>query len=186
MASNSRNTIGFNGNACFAAVRKIADGVMDLLSGELQDIFKEQIAINGNGSSIMVESAVAQVKEVSREATDELIKLSVGIDEESLRSMSLELYVRVMVVLHGNQANGHIWTKPGQPTFKKHVVGPTVNRTGNAEDAYPIPQFDWPVDVSEYIVENSLKRIESVIREALDMIYDACNSAFFESFVTVS
>ena len=155
---------------------------MNYVTDQLILIFKDEISKNGNGSKTMTASAVDAVQEISREVTREWIESEVGIDEEKLRAQSLDTYVRVMTVLHGNNANGGIHSKPGQLTFRKHVASHGIS---SAKTVYDIPQFNWPADVSGYIVENAVGRIKTVFNEAISMIAQAVTSDFLESYVTV-
>lgn len=178
------NKIGFESASCFLSIQMTAEAVMNELSDQLQQIFKDEISKNGNGSKIMVADAANQVKEISKEITDELIRVTVGIDEDNLRGLALDLYVRVMVVLHGNGADRPIRTKPGQYTFKKHVTGPTKNT--RSKKVVELPQFEWPFDVTGFILKNAMERIQVLLKDAIKMLQNMFDGSFFSGYVTVS
>lgn len=79
------------------------------------------------------------------------------------------IFVRTMVVIHGNQAGGKLTSKPGQDTYGKHVVakGPS-----SAQTVYDLPD-SWNMgDVTKGIIENTMKEVHKYFRAMLDEIMD--------------
>ena len=177
------NKFGFDSAACFAAIQQICDGYMTTCAEHLLRIMRRQIEDGGNGSWFMRHTALAQVKEILHEVTDEHIKIRGGIDEDELKGAAEEVYVRVMVVLHGNQANPGDWTtKPGEDTFGKHVVakGPSLARS-----KHPLPESWRQFDVSGGIIDNTMKEVEKYFSDMISAIKGALNGSFYAQFVTV-
>lgn len=180
------NKFGFNANACYAAMLQIADNAMTECAERMVDIMKRQIEMNGsaNGSQLMVMSAVDQVKIILHDIVDGKIGINVGIDEGALRGASEELFVRVMVVLHGNQAGGPLYTKPGQDTYKKHVTnkGPST-----AKDVYALPAgFNKNTEIVPGVMYNTMNQILKYFNDMIDYLKGRFDSSFYKLFITVS
>lgn len=181
MKDNVLARMSFDTATCFTSIQQIAMSEMNYLEEELIKIFKDEISRNGNGSGIMVQAAEDAVHEISREVTNEFIEYSVGIDEDQLRGMSIDTYVRVMTVIHGNNADGPLHSKPGQVTFRKHVL---THGISTAKTIYNLPDgFNWPVDVAGHINRNAVKRIQLLFTEAISRISQAVTSDLLSSFV---
>ena len=90
--------------------------------------------------------------------------------------------MRVMVVLHGNQGGGSIWTKPGASTFAKGVHGP---RLSPATKLVPLPFFDQPGDRAQAIIDNAMNLIEPVFDACLANINAAISGDFFAQFLHI-
>ena len=115
--------------------------------------------------------------------TWEKITFEVGIDEKVISGMAEEFYTRVMVVLHGNQGGGPIWTKPGAQTFSKHVLS---KRTSHAkEPPRPLPFFDQPGDRAGNMLDNSMREIEHVFNDAMAAVAAAMSNGFLAQFIHV-
>lgn len=177
-----RNPIGFDSAGCMRAIMKMAEAYMNQTADIMMEIMKKHIDRLGNGSKIMKADAKAAVREILREVTSEYINLEIGVDESYARAMSEQFYVRTMVVLHGNQAEGPIHTKPGRSTWKKHVDYRSINNY--SKTVHPLPQFDWRLDFSELIVQDTIKDLEKYFRDMLNAIAGALDAEFFAGFIT--
>lgn len=113
----------------------------------------------------------------------EKISFEVGIDESVISGMAEEFYTRVMVVLHGNQGGGPIWTKPGMQTFSKHVLSKRESRA--REPARPLPFFDQPGDRAGAMLDNAMKEIEHVFNDAIAAVAAAISDGFLARFIHV-
>ena len=137
------NKLGFNTNAYMQEFYRYLDIALNRLSYSVQDIMKREIMANGNGSKVMRETACAQVKEIERKINGSEVTLTVGIDESKLGGFSDQVFVRTMVVLHGNVAWGPLMTKPGRMTWKKDVnymsMSPPVNKDGSPRKPKMMP-----------------------------------------------
>ena len=160
------NKISINTAGATTAILKAAEAYMNQTSDKLIEIMKIQIDTNGNGSKIMRSDAIRAVREISREVAEDHITIEAGFDEAMAASMAKDFYVRTMVVIHGNQAGGPIHTKPGQSTWKKHVIGYGMS---GAKSVYDIPQFNQN-DVSKKIVDNTMKEVKKYFKEMLDAL----------------
>lgn len=161
------NKVSIDTKGAITAIQKLAEAYMDIVSDRMVEIMRRWVYELGNGSKVMRNDAKAAVREIVHEVTNEYLNYEIGIDEAAARGMSEQFFVRVMVVLHGNQASGPIHAKPGQSTWKKDVNYRSTNVYSRTP--YPIPQFDWRVDVSKGVVEMTIKEIEKVFR---DMLHD--------------
>ena len=145
-----KNTnLRFNSDACISMIKNIIDTYLDDLSKHLVDIVRGEIWLNGNGSyQVMRLFTAALVKETKREITDDHILLEVGIMTQDLPE---DAFVRVAVVLHGNQGGGVLTTKPGQMTWSKHVIS---KRPSTAKSVYNLPDEFNQGEALEDIVKN--------------------------------
>ena len=176
-----RNPIGFDSAGCMRAIRMMAEAYMNQTEDIMIEIMKRHVKEYGNGSKIMISDAASAVREILREVTNEYINIEVGVDESYARAMSEQFYVRTMVVLHGNQAEGPIHTKPGRSTWKKHVDYRSQNTYSRT--VHPIPQFDWRVDVTQAVLKSTMQDIQQYFEDMLRYIGDACDAAFFARFL---
>ena len=174
--------IGFNAAACQNAILRAADALMSETSDILILIMKKYIDKSGNGSEFMKSDAKKMVHEILHEVAADHINIEAGFDEAMAYGMAKDFFVRVMVVIHGNQAGGNITEKPGMPTFKKNVTNYGMpdpdTRTGRE-----IPQFDQ-YDVSEGILENTMKEIQKYFDVMIAKLEGVCSASFFAGFVT--
>lgn len=180
------NHLSFDAAACTALIKKIYDLYLNDLSAQLVAIVQKQIFDNGNGSTLMRLSAAAEVRETKREITDDEICLEVGIDTALLKR-SENVYVRVMVVLHGNQADGPLMTKPGQATWSKHVL---VKRLSSSITAHPLPgefnQYDKETDIVSKVESNISKQTTKYLNAYVRNVKAALDSIDWSAFVKVS
>lgn len=175
------NKLGFNSRACMEAIKQIADAEISKASEIMLEIFAHYVTELGNGSGIMKMAALACIRETLHEVTDTYLKVKGGVDEDMAKAASEEVYVRVMVVLHGNMHSGPMQTKPGVATFPKHVG---ARRMSPAKEVVPLPFFEQPADVAEQIKESAMRDMEKHIRAMLRNIAAATSGDFFAGFVT--
>ena len=171
-------SLGFDSNAAMADIRDIIDVCLDELSVSFQEIIRREIMENGNGSGIMKAEAVKHVREMSRSFKGNIITLEVGVDESEPES--LQAKIRTSVVLHGNITGGPLYTKPGQSTWKKHVVGPSES---TAKTVYHLAQFEQ-TDVSGHILSNSMKKVKKHIAEFLAAVSEALDLLDWSEYIT--
>lgn len=164
----TKNQLSINTDACTDAIIRMAEAYMNQTSDKLVEIMKQQIDANGNGSHFMKSDAKKVVHEISRDVARDHITIEAGFDEAMASSMAKDFYVRTMVVIYGNQANGPIWTKPGQSTWKKNVIGygPSGART-----KYPLYRFNQ-FDFHDKLVDNTMKEVEKYFKDMLGEIRD--------------
>ncbi len=162
------NKLSINIASCQAELEKYADHQMEICAEHLMRIMRRQIEENGVGSWFMRNTAIKQVKEILHEVVDGKITIECGIDEAALKGAEEAVYVRTMVVLHGNEAEGKpLKTKPGQDTYGKHVTnkGPSSART-----VHNLPA-SWSFgDVTAGIVENTMKEVKKYFDDMLEAI----------------
>ena len=146
MAANDfiRNELSFDEKAFMNEFLTGLNLALDILSGIVQSFMKQEIMTNGNGSRVMRETASNQVKELSRKIDGYNIELEIGIDPSTLGGFNDQVYVRTMVVLHGNVAHGPLMTKPGEMTWVKDVdhmhLSPQMNEDGTQRQPMIMPQ----------------------------------------------
>ena len=177
----TKNQLTFDSAGCHKAIMMMAEAYMNQTADQMIEIMRRWVDELGNGSSIMRDDAKAAVREILHEVTSEYLNYEIGVDEAMARGMSEQFFIRVMVVLHGNQTGGPIRTKPGQSTWKKDVNYRSKNKT--SESSYDIPQFDWRFDVSKGVVEMTIKEIEKYFKDMLSNIEKICTADFFASFL---
>lgn len=181
MSDFTPNKLGFNSAGCMRAIMAMADAYMSQTSDILITLFQKEIDRNGNGSKFMRSDAKSMVREILHEVTEDNIKIEAGFDEGTARSMAKDFYVRVMVVIHGNQAGGTLHSKPGMSTFKKNVVG--YGKSG-AETVYDLPSWFNQPDISGILRDNVMKEIEKYFEVMLIKINESLTGDFFAQFIT--
>ena len=181
MSDFTPNKLGFDSAGCQRAIIMVCDALMKETSDILVLLFKKEIERNGNGSKDMRSDAKQVVHEILHEVAEDHITIEAGFDEDMARGMALDFYVRTMVVIYGNQANGPIWSKPGQSTWKKHVrgYGPSTAKT-----AYPLYRFNQ-FDFHDKMVENVMKEINKYFDVLIAKIASTLTGDFFGQFITV-
>lgn len=133
MSDFTPNVLTFDSAGAMNLIRQVIDWHLDELSGFLQNIVRAAIVALGNGSKVMRLFTAGVVEETKREITNSQVVLEVGIKMENLPE---DGFVRVSVVLEGNQGSGPLVTKPGNVTWRKHVVG---RGESTAKTSYPLP-----------------------------------------------
>lgn len=142
----------FNSAGAMAEIEEAISIALDELSYQFQQIFIEEIYANGNGSHIMKDEAVRHVKEISRKNDGGIIELEVGVDENISGERER---IRTVVVLHGNLNSGPLFTKPGKPTWRKHVAYRDLSR---ARTVYHLDNF-MQLDISGKLLANAEKKV---------------------------
>lgn len=181
MSDFTPNKLGFDTNGCMNAIMRMADAYMSQTSDILINLFKIEIDRNGNGSSFMKNDAKKVIRETLHEVVQDHITIEAGFDEDMARGMARDFYVRVMVVVYGNMANGYLWTKPGESTWKKNV---TNYSPSGAKSIYMLPDEFDQADASEGIKNNVLKEIEKYFEVMLIKIDSSLDGNFFGQFIT--
>ena len=178
-------TVRFDSARAALEVRKIARAKLEEAAEKLTDIIKAEIDKNGNGSHVMRDEAKSAVKKVLEKFTNEIVEYDVGIKEEDLSGMTENFFIAVMVVLHGNQTHGPIWTKPGSPTYGKNVTGPRIYtmRNGKYPKLRALPFFDQKNDAAKPIIANAMQQIEPILNDCIRAIGDAISGGFFMQFI---
>lgn len=148
---------------------------LDELSTDFQEIIRREILANGNGSGVMKREAIKHVKEISRSITSASVELEVGVDESGFGSDQAK--IRTLVVLYGN---GEIWTKPGQATWKKHVVGPGPNKV---QSSYRLPDLEQ-TDVSGELLKNAMKEVRKKVKDFIDAVKMAIETIDFSAYLS--
>ena len=175
------NKLGFDTTGCMNAIMRMADAYMSQTSDILITLFRKEIDRNGNGSRDMKQDAKVVVREILHEVAEDHITIEAGFDEAMARSMATDYYVRIMVVIYGNQAGGKLTSKPGMSTFKKHVrgYGPSTAKT-----KYDLPDGFNQTDASQGIRENAMKDIEKYFEVMIIKINESLTGDFFGQFIT--
>lgn len=181
MSDFTPNKLGFDVNGCMNAIMRMADAYMSQTSDILINLFKGEIDKNGNGSEFMRSDAKRAVREILHEVAEDHITIEAGLDEDMARSMAKDFYVRVMVVIHGNQAGGTLESKPGMSTFKKNVMnyGPS-----GAHTVYKLPSWFNQPDISDILRDNVMKNIEKYFKDMLNNLDLSLDANFFGQFIT--
>lgn len=159
-----RNKIQLNTAGCQSEIKRFIDEKMTVCAEHMMRIMRRQIEDNGNGSWFMRNTAIAQVKEILHEVTDDHISIYGGIDEAALKGADEAVFVRTMVVLHGNQAGGKLTTKPGQETYGKHVV---AKGESTAATKYSLPESWNMYDVTSGIMKNMYLEVQKYFKAML-------------------
>ena len=176
-----RKPLSFDSAAFMRNFTKFCEGAMEACAEKLVEIVKHEIMRIGNGDiDKMRPDAARQVKEVLREVTNDHITFGVGVDADQLQSISEELYVRVMVVIFGNQGGGRLRTKPGQDTFKKYV---TAKGPSSALESYDLPDEFNQFNKRDYIASNSIKQIARYFKDMINAINVWIDGNFFGGYI---
>lgn len=184
------NRLSFDTTAYMDLFKYICNIYLDDLSEKLKNLVMGEIWINGNGSyKIMRLTACAAVKETKREITNDHILLEVGIDMDDLKSRSEAIYVRVYVVLHGNQSEGRLHEKPGVATWNKHVLSKGIPNPDNRDSDNDLPdefnQNDVSVDIVTKTSDNVKRDADKYVKIMVDGIKRTMNGFDLSSFVKV-
>lgn len=187
MSDFTRTPIGYDANGFNRAFEAIIQAKTNQLSDKIIELFKQQIDINGNGSSIMKDDAKRAVREISNQIENGLLTLEVGIDEDYARSVSTQFYIRTMVVIEGNLklGGGKLYTKPGQDTWKKHVNYHSVNKRSHT--VYRLKGFEQKSKsgkILKGVLDNVFKGADKYISSWLRDLNDVLSANFFAMFVT--
>ena len=173
--------IGFDSAGCNALIKKIYNVHLDVLSEKLINIVRGDIWLNGNGSfKVMRLFTVALVEELKREIASDHILLEVGIKMDQLPE---DAFVRVSVVLHGNQASGPLVTKPGVATWGKHVIGHEVHVKAG-EESYDLPEGFTKYDVIDEIKKNVDNNIQRHINDFMNAVAADVSRINWSAFIT--
>ena len=195
MSDFTPNKLGFNTNAYMHEFEKYLNIALDRLSFSVQEIMKREIMANGNGSRVMRATACAQVQELERKFDGSEATLVVGIDESKLGGFSDQVFVRTMVVLHGNVAHSPLMTKPGQMTWKKHAnymsLSPAVNKDGSPRKPKIMPDEFMQYEkvngfgASRHMLDNIMgKQLEHVIKDFYSLFDQLLNNIDYSQFIT--
>ena len=195
MSDFTPNKLGFDTNSYMREFEKYLNIALDRLSFSVQEIMKREIMANGNGSKVMRETACAQVQELERKINGSEAKLSIGIDENKLGGFSDQVFVRTMVVLHGNVAHGPLMTKPGKMTWKKDVnymsVSPPVNKDGSPRKPKMMPEGFMQYErvkgfgAERQMLDNILgKQLDHVIEDFYNFLEQLVNNIDYSAFIT--
>lgn len=162
----------------------IADTLMNRLSMLLCESIRAQIDTAGNGTSDMQNTAKRYVKEISRKRTSTGIELMCGVDPSFANDE--RDFVRISVVLFGNQAGGPLHEKPGVDTWNKGVVakGKPDPDNRNADNMLPdgfnqYPRVEW---IMENVMEYDMKKH---IEDYLNSLIAAINKLDFSNYLEV-
>lgn len=177
------NRLSLNTASFMDAFKRFCDKAMGECAERMIWLMQKEIMRIGNGDRVnMRPDAADQVKVVLHDVLDDYIEYDVGINEEELKGMAEELYVRVMVVIHGNMAEGApLRTKPGQMTYKKFVTN--KSKAPEWMSVYNLPIEFSQYDKTKYIVENTMKQMEKYIRDLFDQIDAYVTGEFIGSFI---
>ncbi len=189
------NKLGFDINAYMQEFYRYLDIALNRLSYSVQDVMKREIMTNGNGSRVMRETACAQVKELERKVDGTEATLVVGIDESKLGGFGNQVFVRTMVVLHGNVASGPLMTKPGKMTWKKDVnymsPSPAENKDGTPRKPKIMPngfmQFEMVngFGAARHMLDNILgDQLNHIINDFYDLLGQLLNNIDYSQFIT--
>lgn len=184
------NRLSFDTAAFMTLFKDICNLYLDDLSEKLKNLVMGDIWINGNGSyDVMRMTACAAVKETKREITNNHILLEVGIDMDELRSKSEALYVRVYVVLHGNQSEGPLHEKPGAATWNKHVISKRIPEPDKRNSDNYLPdefnQEDVLLDIVGKVSENVQRDANKYVQIFIYGLQGSLRSLNLSSFVNV-
>ena len=189
------NKLGFNSGAYMREFERYLNIALDRLSYNVQEIMKREIMENGNGSKVMRETACGQVHELERVFNGSEVTLTVGIDESKLGGFSDQVFVRTMVVLHGNVTSGPLMTKPGQLTWKKDVSymsrSPDTNKDGSPRKPRIMPdgfmQFEKVNGFGSlrHMLDNMMgDQLKHIISDFYNLLEQLINNIDYSQFIT--
>ena len=189
MADFKANNIGFDAARFRRDFLAMLNSATDTLSKKIIELMRNEIMLNGNGSEDMKKTAMQQVREISRKITDHEFELVVGIEEEGLGEFKDQTFTRTMVVLHGNNANGPLMTKPGKMTWRKHVIdyhlSPTENEDGTPRQPRTLPESWNQYDVVKPMLDNIMKQVDAPIKDFENDVEHRFDAMDLSIYVTV-
>lgn len=185
MADFKANRIGFDAARFQRDFLAMLNSAIDTLSQKIIELMRNEIKLNGNGSEDMKDTAVEQVREISRKIDDHEFELVVGIEEEGLGEFKDQTFTRTMVVLHGNSDNGNnpLMTKPGKMTWRKHVVDYHLNKTENKPRMLPKSWNQY--DVVKPMLNNIMKQVDTPIKDFENDVKHRFDAMDLSIYVTV-
>ena len=137
---------------------------------------------NGTGRRKWREEASQAIKEISRQIAEDFVEITVGMDDQ-LYSYSEDLFVRIMVAVEGNQANGSLKSKPGQQVYGEEINGKHLSR---AKSEYLLPTGFNQTGLPDGIVKNTIAQIKKNFEDALQSASLSLPDQVFYSNVLVS
>lgn len=172
--------LGFS-HRLYDDILDIADSLMNRLSMLLCESIRAQIDVAGNGTSDMQNTAKRYVKEISRERTGTGLELTCGV-EPSFGSDERD-FVRISVVLFGNQAGGQLTTKPGEQVWSKGVGSKGLSR---AQSVYALPYGFNQYGKVSIIMDNVMNYdMKKYIEDYMNSLVAAISKMDFSQYVTV-
>ena len=195
MSDFTPNKLKFDTSGYMKEFYVCLDIALNRLSRNVILIMQREIRANGNGSNEMKDTAIQQIKELSRTIKGTEVELVVGIDEDSLGGFTDQVFVRTMVVLHGNVASGPLMTKPGQMTWTKHArsmhLSPPINEDGSPRKPKMMPDGFMQYEMvkgfgaKRQMLDNIFnKEVNHVLEDFYDSLYDLMDSIDYSKYIT--
>ena len=167
--------VRFNSAACMAEIKKCIDIAFDILSDRMKYTLMRAIEQCSEAAMVMITEAQKNVKEISREITNDHATIEVGIDEGAIAGGE-QAYVRVMVTLHGN---GEVWARPGAVAWTKHV---NSKRKNHVQTEYRLPFFEQQ-DHSSLMMLAFEHDINKHIKDFFDRLMGMIDAIDFSQFL---
>ena len=176
MSDWTKYNIGFDSAGYMSEVKRCIDIAFNILSGKMHDVLCTVISQCSEAADVMIIETQKNVREISREITDDHATLEVGVDEGNIAGGERG-YVRVMVTLHGN---GEVWARPGAQAWTKHVE---TKRQNNVQTEYRLPFFEQS-DHSELMMKSFEYDMKKHINDFLDILMQMIRSIDISNFIT--
>jgi len=190
MSDFTPNKLGFDERGYMVEFEECINLALNHLSVKVQDLMAREIMSNGNGTVEMRSTACRQIKELSRKIEKGTVELVVGIDEGSLGGFSSQTFVRTVVVLHGNVANGPLMAIPNKMAWDKGVTHYRVS--DRVKNAYYLPDGMMQYEkvngfgAERHMLDNIFEhQINHVIDDFYDMLDHLLNSIDYSKYITV-
>lgn len=148
---------------------------LDKLSGNMHDVLCRVISQCSEAAGIMIKVTQDNVREISREITNDYVKIEVGIDENDFAGDE-QTRVRVMVTLHGNH---EVWARVGGVAWTKHV---NEKRKNNVQTEYRLPFFEQS-DHSDTMMLAFDRDIEKHVRDFFDTLDGLLASIDYSKYI---
>lgn len=175
------NKLYFDTAGAIKAIQKLVEDRLGEVADTMVVIIRKEIMNNGNGSTFMRQTAANAVEKELTKSTSTEVEYEIGFNDAVMGVD--ELFVRIMVVMHGNQAHGRLWTKPGSLTYKKHVTGPSES---SAQSTHPLPEgFNWTEDITQHVIDNADKEIKHLFDACINQINQEINGSLLAPFFHV-
>lgn len=161
-----------------AEIKDCINIAFDILSGKMHDVLCTVISQCSEAAGVMILEAQKNVREISREITNDHATIEVGIEEGAIGGGVRE-YIRVMVTLHGN---GEVWARAHGTGWTKYVNSQHQN---HVETDYRLSFFEQS-DHSETMMKSFEHDMKRHTDDFMDRLTGMLNAIDYSKYLIIS